>query len=300
METCKRQRYYYPELGASIVTFNGNTQNITSNGNAFYNFTKSGTGTATLLDNALVGGDLNVSLGTLAIGTNNLSVTGNSTITGSGGTATLTIGASGGTGWTTTGSVTVGASGVVTCSGASLITVGVSWDVSAGTFTPDTSTLTFTAVGTGNTVKSGSNTYANVTWNSATAANTWDLQDDFTQSYTITMTKGTLNLNGKTYTDNTTQTVTLGSGFVLNIGTGILSSSSPGSMSVVVPTGATVTISTGKIYSAAFIVSGTGSFTATGAAGIYVYADFTVSDTAIFSAGASTIKVWGEHKHFQR
>ena len=279
------------------VTFNGaTTQNITSGGQPFYNLTVNGSGSvATLIDNASVGGALNVQKGTLAVSTLNLSVTGTSTVTGSGGTATVTIAASGSTGWTTTGNFTVGASGTVTCTGASLITVGGSWDVSAGTFTASTSTLTFTAVGTGTsyTVKSGSNKYYNVTWNGATAANSWTLQDNFGQNSgnVTSATNGTLNLNGNTYTlSAVTQTITLGS-FTLNIGTGIFDLR--GVQSLIIPSGAAVTISSGVLSRVVnFTVSGTGTLTATGAATIDL-GSFTVSDTATFTANAATIRVSG-------
>ena len=170
--------------GSSTVIFNGTgTQNISTTTlatGAFNNLTiNKASGSATLTDNnTTVGGNLNVSLGTLAIGTYNLAVTGTSTVTGSGGTAYVTIGISGGTGWTTTGNFTIGASGTVTCSGNSLLTVGGSWDSSAGAFTYGTSTVTFTAVGTGNTIKSGSidsYTFYNVIWNSVNG-NDWTLQ----------------------------------------------------------------------------------------------------------------------------
>ena len=63
-----------------------------------------------------------------------------------GGSATVTIGESAGTGWTTT-DLTIGAYGTVTSSGNSKINVAGAWDSSAGTFTKSTSTVTFNNAG---------------------------------------------------------------------------------------------------------------------------------------------------------
>ena len=85
---------------------------------------------------------------TLAIGTKDLIISGNSTITTSiCQVATVTIGASDNIGWSTT-DMTIGIRGVVTCSGNSKITVSGSWSSSAGTFTRSTSTVTFNATTT--------------------------------------------------------------------------------------------------------------------------------------------------------
>ncbi|MFC1675256.1 beta strand repeat-containing protein, partial [Candidatus Omnitrophota bacterium] len=268
----------------STVTLDGDTaQNITSNGQSFNDLVidKGSSSSASLQDAAAVAGNLTVQLGTLAVSTYNLAVTGNSEVTGSGGAATVTIGISGDTGWTTT-DMTIGASGVVTCVGASKINIGGSSDISAGTFTKDTSTVTFTATSAGKTVKSGSNTYYNVIWN---GANDWTLQDNFIQTNTTGFTLGTLNLDGKTYQDTTTgQTITFGSGFTLNIGTGWLRGRSTTNLNI--GTGAQLTISTGAISGGSITVDGTGTFTCTDAAQITVYGDLAIS-SANFDAGTS-------------
>jgi len=246
-----------------------------------------GSGNVTLdSDEACTTLDASAYVGTLAIGTNALAVSGNLTL-GSGATGTITIGA-GATGLTVGGDFTVASGGVVTCVGASKISVAGSWDVHSGTFTKSTSTLTFTATTSGKTVYSGSNTYYNVTWNGS--GGEWTLQDNFTQTATLLFTLGTLNLNGKTYTDNFSQTITLGSGFTLNVGTGYLSNGG-GSLNIIIPTGATVTVSTGTLRINNFTVSGTGTFTATGAATLRVGKNINITSPN-WNAGTSTLYHW--------
>jgi hypothetical protein len=234
--------------------------------------------------------DLTGYTSTLALGTLALAVSGNVTIgTTVGSVATLTIGISGGTGLTVGGDLLVALRGVITCSGASKISCAGSWDVSAGTFTKSTGTVTFNATASGKTVKSGSNTYYNVTWNGS--GGEWTLQDNFTMARTTLFTLGTLNLSGFTYTDAWFQTVTMGSGFTLNIGTGTFSSS--GSTSLTIPTGATVTVSTGSLNTIAnFTISGTGVFTATGAASLRIAGNVDISSSN-FNAGTSTLYQFG-------
>jgi hypothetical protein len=97
------------------------------------------TGTVTQSASLLISGNLTVSAGTLAVGTQTLAVSGNSTVTG----GTVTIGA-GAIGWSTAG-MTIGTGGVVTVTGAAKITVSGNWNSSAGTFTYGQSTVTMTA-----------------------------------------------------------------------------------------------------------------------------------------------------------
>jgi hypothetical protein len=226
---------------------------------------------------------------TLALGVNALTVSGNVTIgTTAGSVATLSIGISAGTGLTIGGNLLVGARGTITCSGASKVYCAGSWDVSAGTFVRSTSTVTFNATSSGKTVKSGSNTYYNVTWNGS--GGEWTLQDNLTHSAggTATLTLGTLVLSGKTYTCAKSYTLTLGSGFTLAMGTGRLTGGSYG-LDLNVSTGAVVTISTGSLYIAgAFTVAGTGEFNCTGAAVLEVRGNISIS-SAGWSAGTSTI-----------
>ncbi len=120
-----------------VMTGTGASGAITSGSStsAFYNLTINGTGgTYTLQDAASVAGNLNVTAGTLAIGANNLAVTGSSTIT-----STLTLGTASSTGWTT-GDLNLGASGTITSNATTYynqVTV-------SGTSNPDVSgTYTF-------------------------------------------------------------------------------------------------------------------------------------------------------------
>ena len=230
--------------------------------------------------------DLTGYTSTLALGTYALTVSGNVTIgTTVGSVATLTIGISGGTGLTIGGDLLVALRGVITCSGTSKVYCAGSWDVSAGTFTKSTGTVTFNATASGKTIKSGSNTYYNVTWNGS--GGEWTLQDTFTQSRTTAFTLGTLILNGKTYSDYYGQTVTVGNGFTLQVGTGLLDTYV---MNITIHTGATVTISTGTLYATNFTVSGTGTFTATGAATMYIFKGNVDISSPNFTAGQSILR----------
>ncbi len=220
----------------------------------------------------------------MAIGTNALAISGNLSLgSGVGTTGTITIGA-GATGLSVGGDFTVAARGVFTCSGASKISSAGNWDVSAGVFTKDTSTVTFTATASGKTVKSGSNQYYNVTWNGSGGA--WTLQDGFTQSADIAFTTGTLNLAGKNYSDSQAQTVTMGA-FYLIVGSGTLSIGATGNFTI--PTGATVTVSTGAVVVGDFTVSGSGTFTATGTASIRTYGNVNINTSSSCSFGTSTL-----------
>ncbi|MFC1804862.1 filamentous hemagglutinin N-terminal domain-containing protein, partial [Candidatus Omnitrophota bacterium] len=277
---------------SGTVTFDGaSTQNITSNGESFNHLViNKGGGAATLLDAAAVAGNLTVQLGELTVSIYNLDVTGNSEVTGSGGTATVTIGASGDTGWTTT-DMTIGASGVVTCSGNSKINVGGSWDGSAGTFNADTSTVTFNATSSGKTIKSRAYpssgvSFYNIVWSGS--GGEWTLLTDcveYENATVVAFTAGTLHFNGFLYKVSGERDVTLGNGFTLDVGSGYLNTN--GWMNLTVPTGATVTVSTGTLQIKDLTVSGSGTFTVTGAATIYGE-DVSITSSN-FTAGQSTL-----------
>ena len=141
--------------------------------------------------------------------------------------------------------------------------------VAGMTFTPGTQTVTFAATTTGKTITTGGKSFYNVTWN---GSGDWTLQDNFTVSGSIAMTLGTLNLNGKTLSKGGSgQTLTLGNGFTLNIGTGAFSTGN--NLKLVVPTGAIVTASTGAFIGVSLTVSGTGTWTFTGAGYVYLNGD---------------------------
>ena len=236
------------------------------------------------VDSACTTLDLTGYTSTLALGTYALTVSGNVTIgTTVGSLATLTIGISGGTGLTVGGDLLVALRGVITCSGASKISCAGSWDVSAGTFTKSTGTVTFNATASGKTVKSGSNTYYNVTWNGS--GGEWTLQDNFTQTRAVAFTAGTIILNLKMYTASYLQTVTLGNGFSLTVGAGLCYLYG---VNITIPTGASVTVSTGTFYPFALTVSGTGTLAASGAATILCGGSVNISSSN-FSAGTSTL-----------
>lgn len=184
--------------------------------------------------------------------------------------------------------VTIGASGTLVA-GSQTLNVYGSW-ANSGTFTYGTGTVSFRATSAGKTITtgSGSGTTAklyNVTFNGS--GGTWTLQDNLVQdpAGTTVFTTGTLVLNTKTYRATKAQTVTFGSGFTLTAGSSIVTMYSS---SLVVGTGATITASTANFDLDALTVSGTGTFTNTGASIIKVARNLVITSSN-WSAGQSTV-----------
>ena len=222
---------------------------------------------------------------TLAIGTKDLIVSG-TVLLSSSTTGTITIGTTSSIGFSML-NLTVGAGGVITCSTGSLITCSGSWDVSAGTFTMSTSIVTFTAVGTGNTIKSGSNTYYGIHWN---GPNDWTMQDNISASSSsdaAVFKQGTLVFNGKTLAATSSGVASFGSTFTFTVGTGTLSMRN---YDFTIGTGITVTISTGKWLCQRLVISGTGTFTCTGASVVQCYYYGINISSSNFTAGNSTFQ----------
>ncbi|MFC1576058.1 filamentous hemagglutinin N-terminal domain-containing protein [Candidatus Omnitrophota bacterium] len=115
------------------------------------------------------------------------------------------------------------------------------------------------------------------------------LQDDLTQTAgsTLTMTQGTLDLNGNTFTLGADLTTAAGT---IAIGTGTLDGAT--TYDVTVNTGGTVTHGTGTLNCLDFTVQGTGTYTCTGASAINV-AGNTVITSANWDDGNSTITTSG-------
>ena len=288
--------------GTGTVTFDAGsgTQTLDNGSSSFYSVTHSGSGTLQLATNHLtlsngatltnsagildastnsknitVGTSgatsaLSVSGGTLQLGTVDLTVYGNSTATG----GTVTVGASSNTGWTTT-DMTIGASGVVTCSGASKINVSGNWNSSAGTFTPDTGTVTFN--GTAQTIQNAT-TFYHLTISSSTQL---DVASVSVGVYDLAITAG-----GTLRMDNASDSLTASSAVapaINNLGTIIISdgnlvcSGAPG--------GYPITFANGSSSSHTASIQQTGgAITGSGSAQIHNYATYDIS--------AGTIGTW--------
>ena len=106
------------------------------------------------------------------------------------------------------------------------------------------------------------------------------------------MTKGTLNFNGHQYVVGSTNIITLGNGFTLNIGAGGLGAWTGYGPGLNVNTGAAVNITTGSISwmqgFPSLVVTGTGTFNC-GSGFIGVCNGISI-DSPNFNAGTSTIQ----------
>ncbi|MFC1687461.1 DUF2341 domain-containing protein, partial [Patescibacteria group bacterium] len=97
--------------------------------------------------------------------------------------------ASGGGATTTTENLEIDASAVITAD-SNAFSVSGNWD-NNGTFTANTSTITFNAADTGNTIEAGAQTYNNLTFAGSDGAGGWTIQtDDMTVSGTIDVDTG--------------------------------------------------------------------------------------------------------------
>ena len=149
--------------------------------------------TVTLTANAAAAA-LTVSAGTLAIGTYDLAISGNSTVSG----GTVTIGSTAATGWSTV-DLTI-SSGSVICSGASKISIAGNYS-NSGTFTASTSTVTMNAASGGKTLAgtmTGSSAFNNLTFDNA--AGGWSSSADITVGGVFTIAAGTFDASDDTIT----------------------------------------------------------------------------------------------------
>ncbi len=120
------------------------------------------------------------------------------------------------------GDVTISGTGTLTAP-TGTFTVSGNWAKTGSTFTPGTGMVTFDGTSAGKSITSGGASFNNITFNGA--GGIWTLQDDLDINGNLTLTNGTLNLNGKTialagnFANNAT--FNHGSGTVIFDGAGI-------------------------------------------------------------------------------
>ena len=153
-------------------------------------------------NNIFVGGDWNNN-GTFSNSNNTVTFTATSTgfaITASSSVFyDLTFNGSGG-GWTfqdnatTTNNFTI-TNGTITGPSSGTISVANNWTNTSGTFIHNNSTVKFTAIDSGNTITTNGSAFYNVECNGANGV--WDLQEAASTTNDLTITAGTLDLNGQ-------------------------------------------------------------------------------------------------------
>ena len=191
-----------------------------------------------------------------------------------------------------------GLDGVMTLAGAAVgLTVSGSFTLPASNFTRSyTGTTTFNATTTGKTITATGTTMGVVTFNGVGGG--WTLQSAFTSNNTCTLTNGTLNLDGKTFTTlgrfatgAGTKNLTFNGGTVINVGSGAFAFYN------IAPTGFTTTAGTGvgtismTVSTAKTFVGGGSTFNCTlnqGGAGA-----LTITDSNTFSNITNTYKSTG-------
>ena len=169
------------------------------------------------------------------------------------------------------------------------------------------STLTFAATsGTKTITLAGQTIDAPLTFNGV--GGTWQLQDNFTQgsTRTLTLTNGTIDLNGKTFSTGTLQTAAGTKDITFNGGSLVITSSGTTAFNNAVPTGFTTTAGTGtgtismnsasaktfvggsSVYNCTLSNDGAGTLTITGS-NTFNSISNTVSPTSfVFTAGTTT------------
>ena len=169
------------------------------------------------------------------------------------------------------------------------------------------STLTFAATsGTKTITLAGQTIDAPLTFNGV--GGTWQLQDNFTQgsTRTLTLTNGTIDLNGKTFSTGTLQTAAGTKDITFNGGSLVITSSGTTAFNNAVPTGFTTTAGTGtgtismnsasaktfvggsSVYNCTLSNDGAGALTITGS-NTFNSISNTVSPTSfVFTAGTTT------------
>jgi len=169
------------------------------------------------------------------------------------------------------------------------------------------SNLTFASTsGTKTITFAGQTIDAPLTFNGV--GGTWQLQDNFTQgsTRTLTLTNGTINLNGKTLSTGTLQTTAGTKDITFNGGSLVITSSGTTAFNNAVPTGFTTTAGTGtgtismnsasaktfvggsSVYNCTLSNDGAGALTITGSNTFNLISN-TVSPTSfVFTAGTTT------------
>jgi filamentous hemagglutinin family protein len=157
-----------------------------------------------------LGGNLTLTAGTYNANGQTTTITGLTTVSGGtyqASTATQTFNAgltvsagtfSGSTGAAdVNGDVTISGTGTLTAP-TGTFTVSGNWAKTGSTFNPGTGTVTFDGTSAGKSITSAGASFNNITFNGVGGA--WILQDDLDINGNLTLTNGTLNLNGKTIT----------------------------------------------------------------------------------------------------
>jgi filamentous hemagglutinin family protein len=206
--------------------------------------------------------------------------------TGGSGNGTLTFNA--GSQVTVSGTVTIGNG-----SRRGSINMTNGGTLSAGTFTVNNTAGTWTQ-GTGTVVLTSTNTlpaswlgpFNNLTINGGTTT----LGMTTTVGGTLTMTSGTLDLNGLQLNLSNHLSVSAGT---IAIGTGTLAGGT--NYNITVNTGATITQGTGTLSCLDFSVTGTGTYTCSGASTLNVAGNVTIT-SANWTASSSSINMSGAAK----
>jgi filamentous hemagglutinin family protein len=179
--------------------------------------------------------------------------------------------------------VTIGASGIMKPDASASITVSGNW-TNNGTFTANSSTVTFDGTGT-KTINTGGTSFATVTFNGS--GSTWTLDTNNLAATTMNVTAGTLNVGtGKTITVSGTLTINggtiTGTAYNVNITANAINHTS----------GTISTTTSGNIY-----LNGAGSFSLyilSPAAGGSIYIGNTTPPSDITFAGIFTVSSGGE------
>jgi len=264
----------YTKGTTDTITFTGAAKTINSGGSHFNNLT---------IAYAVDGASVSLSGSALAVD-GNLAI-GEGTRTTSLDTNSLAL--------TVTGNITIYANATLTCTGSSAINIAGNW-LNSGTFTAGTGTVTFNGSSGTQTINSGG-TGAGKTFYSVEINNggtkvqlLYDLTQDSSGSPLITMTSGTLDLNGYTWAAMTA--ITLGSGTTLQIGTGTWSS-----VAGINLTGGTVTQGTGTASIKALTIT-TGTYTCSGASVIQLTGALTIASGSSWTPSSSVITMTGATK----
>lgn len=240
--------------GGGTVTFNGASQTVNPNGQAFFNLTLANSGTKTLGSALTVGGNLTINSSvTLDVSTNSygISVAGNWVNNGTFTRRTGTVTFNGTTSISGSGAFTffnVTTTGALTAPSGTLDVAG-NWLQSSGTFTHNSGTLQFS--GNSQSITPGGQQFNSVT---ISGTNTKTLQGTTVINGVLTLSGGTFDTNGQPVTlrDNfvSNSASVLTSSTITFTGTTILSGS-------VNPTFGAVTLTAGTLTpNAAFNING--------------------------------------------
>jgi prepilin-type N-terminal cleavage/methylation domain-containing protein len=158
------------------------------------------------------------------------------------------------------------------------------------TFTPNSQTVTFAATSSGKTITSGGKGFYNVTFNGS--GGQWTLQDNFNMGFftALNFTAGTIMFNGKNFGNGGLGSLTLSSGFTLNIGSGVLDLNGLNTLAII--TGTTVTLTTGSI-SRAYDLTVSGAGVLDCGSGVASAVRSVTISSSNFNAGTGLVRIGG-------